>query len=226
MKITEEQKNMFILDDGRVRCFLFPGEKEALLIDTAFPDSNLLSEVKNITNLPLKIVLTHGDMDHTGGLSKNGECFLHQEDFKMLPDTVTKHELKEGDILEAGDYKLKVIHTPGHTYGSIAFMEEEKHFILTGDGIQKNGTIFMFGETRNFPLYLETLKKLSILIKEKAIEKIYPSHSEYPLPQNAVEKVLEDAENLYAGKIPPSKKHDFMPCNVYMGEYTGFLYQP
>lgn len=226
MKITEEQKGMYILDDGRVRCFLFTGKEEALLIDTAFPDSGVITEVKKITSLPIKIVLTHGDMDHTGGLSKDGQCFLHQEDFKMLPETITKHELKEGDILKAGDYNLKVIHTPGHTYGSISFMEEEKHFILTGDGVQRNGTIFMFGENRNFSLYVDSLKKLSHIVKEKGIEKIYPSHSEYPLPQDAVDQVLCDAEKLQAGEIPPLKKHEFMPCNVYAGTYTGFLYMP
>lgn len=226
MKTIEEQKNMYILDDGRVRCFLFQGENEALLIDTAFPDSDILSEVQKITSLPLRIVLTHGDMDHTGGLPKDGECYLHKNDFNMLPDTITKHELKDGDILEVGDYRLKVLHTPGHTYGSLSFLEEEKHFILTGDGVQRNGTIFMFGENRNFSLYLETLKKLSAQVQKSNVQKIYPSHSEYPLPQNAVDQVLADAENLQNGKIPALKKHEFMPCNVYQGKYTGFLFQP
>ena len=84
--------------------------------------------------------------------------------------------------------------------------------------------IFMFGENRNFPLYLKSLKKLCEVVKNKKIEKIYPSHSESPLSAESVKKVLEDAENLYAGKIPMLKKHDFMPCNVYQGSYTGFLY--
>lgn len=221
--VTKELDGFYILDDGRVRCFLFAGEKDALLIDTAFPDSNIIAEVKKITELPVRVALTHGDMDHTGGLKDFGSCSVHGGDFKMISENIEKQELKEGDVLCAGDYRLKVIHIPGHTYGSIAFLEEQKKFILTGDGVQKNGMIFMFGENRNFPLYLESLKKLCGLVKAQKIEKIYPSHSEYPLPAESVEKVLEDAENLYAGKMPMVKKHEFMPCNVYQGAYTGYL---
>ncbi len=222
--VTKELEGFYILDDGRVRCFLFVGEKDALLIDTAFPDSNIITEVKKITDLPVRVALTHGDMDHTGGLKNFDACFVHSDDFKMIPENIEKHELKEGNVLYAGDYKLKVIHIPGHTYGSIAFLEEQKQFILTGDGVQKNGMIFMFGEIRNFPLYLESLKKLCEIVINQKIEKIYPSHSECPLSAEAAQKVLEDAENLYAGKIPMLKKHEFMPCNVYQGAYTGFLY--
>ncbi|MCQ2572803.1 MAG: MBL fold metallo-hydrolase [Treponema sp.] len=224
MTVTKEPEGFFILDDGRVRCFLFVGENDALLIDTAFPDSNIIDEVKKITSLPVKVALTHGDMDHTGGLKDFGKCYVHGEDFKMIPDSIEKHELKEGDILTAGNCSLKVIHIPGHTYGSIAFLEEEKSFILTGDGVQKNGMIFMFGENRNFPLYLESLKKLRDLVKSRNIKKIYPSHSECPLPPEAAKKVLEDAENIYAGKIPMLKKHEFFPCNIYQCAFTGFLY--
>lgn len=224
IKVTKELEGFYILDDGRVRCFLFTGENDALLIDTAFPDSNIFAEVKKITDLPLKVALTHGDMDHTGGLKDFGSCYVHSDDFKMILENIEKHELKEGDILSAGEYKLKVIHIPGHTYGSVAFLEEQNHFILTGDGVQHNGMIFMFGENRNFPLYLDSLKKLCNLTVNQKIEKIYPSHSECPLSAEAVQKVLADAENLYAGKIPMVKKHDFMPCNIYQGAYTGFLY--
>lgn len=226
MNIIEEKKGMYILDDGRVRCFLFVGETDAVLIDTGFPDSNVIEEVKKITNLPVRIYMTHGDFDHTGGLSKVGECFIHKEDFNLVPEGVVKHELKDGDSISCGEYNFNVVQVPGHTYGSCAFIEENKGFAITGDGIQRNGTIFMFGDSRNFQKYIESLRKMVHLVKEKKIAAIYPSHSEYPLPSDSVEKVLEDAENLFSGKIPPIKKHDFMPCNVYSGAFTGFLYQP
>lgn len=225
MKITEEKKGMYILDDGRVRCYLFTGKNEAVLIDTGFPDANVIGEVKKITTLPLKVILTHGDMDHAGGVSQVGECFIHKDDFDLIPETVKKQELNEGETITCGDYTFKVVHIPGHTYGSVAFVEETKGFAITGDGVQRNGSIFMFGPARNFALYIESLKKLAALVKEKNITELYPGHSEYPLPQDSVEKVLEDAENLYAGKILPIKKHEFMPCSVYQGSYTGFLYQ-
>lgn len=64
----EFQENFYILDDGRVRQFLITGPEEALLIDTGFPDSGVYSAVKALTDKPVKVALTHGDRDHTGGL--------------------------------------------------------------------------------------------------------------------------------------------------------------
>lgn len=67
MDITKYEEGFYILDDGRVREFLITGEEEALLIDTGFADSRTAEEAAKLTNLPLKAVLTHGDMDHAGG---------------------------------------------------------------------------------------------------------------------------------------------------------------
>ena len=73
-------ENFYILDDGRVRQFLILGEDEALLIDTGFEDSNVYHTVKNITKLPVKVIMTHGDPDHAGGLKDFGKCYLHKGD--------------------------------------------------------------------------------------------------------------------------------------------------
>ena len=77
MDITKYEEGFYILDDGRVREFLITGEEEALLIDTGFADSRTAEEAAKLTNLPLKAVLTHGDMDHAGGLSDFHECWVH-----------------------------------------------------------------------------------------------------------------------------------------------------
>ena len=45
-------ENLYILDDGRVRQFLIVGEKEALLVDTGFPDSHVYEAVQSIKDLP------------------------------------------------------------------------------------------------------------------------------------------------------------------------------
>ena len=65
-------ENFYILDDGRVRQFLMKGDDEALLIDTGFEDSHVYEAVRKITDLPVRVILTHGDVDHTGGLKDFG----------------------------------------------------------------------------------------------------------------------------------------------------------
>ena len=85
----EFQENFYILDDGRVRQFLITGPEEALLIDTGFPDSGVYSAVKALTDKPVKVALTHGDRDHTGGLERFGACWLHPRDWRLVQGDVT-----------------------------------------------------------------------------------------------------------------------------------------
>ncbi len=222
IKVIKEKENMYILDDGRVRCFLFLGETEALLVDAGFWDVDIAGKVKEITSLPVRVILTHGDGDHTGSLKAFGACLMHEEDAGLVPDEIAKTFVKDGDVISVGDFEFEILHTPGHTYGSISLLEKKQRFILTGDGVQKNGMIFMFGEKRNFPLYLESLKKLGS--KTDSFDAIYPSHSIFPIESSAIEHCLQDATDLYEGRITECKKHPQMPCNIYQGSYTGFLY--
>ena len=119
-KVTEFMDHFYILDDGRVRQFLIVGDKEALLIDTGFEDNHIAGMVKEITDLPVKVLLTHGDMDHTGGLKDFGECYLHEADWHLVKD-VQLHPLKEGDVFSCGEYRLEVIEIPGHTLWQCGF---------------------------------------------------------------------------------------------------------
>ena len=119
-------ENFYILDDGRVRQFLILGEDEALLIDTGFEDSNVYHTVKNITQLPVKVIMTHGDPDHAGGLKDFGKCYLHKGDWPLISEGIQLEPLKEGDVFKCGGYTLETIEIPGHTYGSTAFVDWEK----------------------------------------------------------------------------------------------------
>ena len=69
------RENFYILEDDRVRQFLLVEPDRALLIDTGFPDSDVAGAVRAITDAPVTVILTHGDMDHTGGLSAFGSCY-------------------------------------------------------------------------------------------------------------------------------------------------------
>lgn len=97
---------------------------------------------------PAAVLLTHGHFDHTGALHAFHDIpiYIHQLDSVMLEDShysfgeaagdlrerprATDY-LREGQELELAGIRLTVLHTPGHTRGSVCFMTD--HLLFTGD---------------------------------------------------------------------------------------------
>jgi len=130
---------------------------EGIIID---PGGNAPEIIKalNVTHLKIKtIVLTHGHADHVAALydikSYTGaQVAIHLADNDFLygsrgyimmwgisyrtPDPPDRL-LGEGDFIETGDLRFKVIHTPGHTPGSICLYMDNK--VFTGDTLMYRG---------------------------------------------------------------------------------------
>lgn len=218
-EIKEYLEHFYILDDGRVRQFLIAGKEEALLVDTGFADSGVYDAVRKITDLPVKVIMTHADPDHAGGLKDFGECYLHEKDWHLVEGNIRLHPLREGDVFACGGYRLETLEIPGHTYGSTAFVDWEKKLLLPGDSVQNPGPIYMFGSHRNLDLYIESQKKLCGIMDK--VETILPCHHEYPVAPIYIKRNLEDAIALKNGELK-GVKHPSMPCYSYRGKWTEF----
>ena len=75
------------------------------------------------------IILTHYHYDHADAAIEikkqtKAKILVHEVDTKFL-DFKTDKSLKDNEIIDLGDCKLRVIHTPGHTPGSICLYEEK-----------------------------------------------------------------------------------------------------
>ena len=73
-----------ITDLSGVHCFLVEGRDKALLIDTMTGLRGLPAFVATLTDLPVEVALTHGHMDHAGGVFEFGRCYIHPADIPML----------------------------------------------------------------------------------------------------------------------------------------------
>lgn len=114
---------------------------------------------------PDAVLLTHGHMDHTLGVKKGWKSFLAKEDFGVgeflkAPEGAEGMDFNE---YEVGEFVLDIIRTPGHTMGSVCFLEREKGILFSGDTLFANGDIGRTDLGGNFKLMVGSLKSISNL---------------------------------------------------------------
>ena len=171
-------------------CYIVGDEstKEVFIID---PGSDY-KKIKNIIDAgglkPQVVINTHGHGDHIGADNEfDLPVWIHGSDAEFLQDPsknlsgafgfllktkAASRILKEGDVLTVGRVKLDVIHTPGHTPGSICLKGDD--VVFTGDTLFCEGigrTDFAYGSEEDI---LRSVKeKLFILPDDYAV---YPGH--------------------------------------------------
>lgn len=110
-------------------CYIIdPGAKADVFLDTM-----------TRLNLTCKgILLTHHHSDHVGGVEKirktlNCQVFLHREDLDMYKKPATP--LEDRDTFDLDGETIMVVHTPGHTRGSVCYYSEKSKLAFTGDTV-------------------------------------------------------------------------------------------
>ncbi len=100
---------------------------------------------------PQAVLLTHGHFDHAGAAAAiqrlGAEVYIHSYDVQLITSDKNlaadfgytfepfspDHTLSDGDVITLGDAAFKVMHTPGHTAGSVCYIEENERVIFSGD---------------------------------------------------------------------------------------------
>ena len=176
---------IYTFEEEGVRSFLIIGEDAALVIDTGYGAVDYIGEIMERTELPVMLVTTHSDGDHVGGNNQFADvpCYAHPAEIPAL-ETEFVHYLpcSEGFVFDLGGIKLEVIHTPGHTPGSISLLCRECGTLFSGDMVSE-ATIWMFGDNRNMQDFIASQKKLA---KIEGIKQIFPCHGELPVKAEGI----------------------------------------
>jgi glyoxylase-like metal-dependent hydrolase (beta-lactamase superfamily II) len=207
-------------------CSLILGSESALLIDTGFGLGDIYTKVRGITGLPLKVVNTHGHIDHIQGNKQFHSIMLHKED-RLLYQTHSSllkkiglylfnrksikgygrkglfsffkknnYNIKfisDGDIIDLGDNGIEVIHTPGHTKGSLCLLDKKSRILFSGDSFSSHIWLCL-PESTSVKTFIESTK--IVIKRQNEFDKVISSHSFAVFKASILIKIRDCAEHL------------------------------
>lgn len=186
--------------------YLLIDEKPSL-IDVGGDSSFIVKAIsKHINPKEIEYVfLTHSHFDHAMASVDLKRWFgckivMHEMEFELLKRGYTLFGYKfyvepdvpvrGGEVFDLGEMELEVIHTPGHTPGSVCYYEPNKKWLFSGD------TVFAHGAFGRVDLpggnKLELMNSLQRLAQLE-VEKLYPGHEDV-IEENAKEHILKAIE--------------------------------
>ncbi len=167
----------------QTNCYIVWGGESptCVVIDPGYAPEKVLAQVRSLGKEVEAVLLTHGHFDHVGGvknIAMDMDCrvYLCPEDLTM-PHPMTAgplyytHTYGEGDVLKLAGLSFRVLHTPGHTQGSVCLQCEKELF--SGD------TLFQCSCGRtdlpggDWAVIQRSLKRLAAIGEDLTV---YPGH--------------------------------------------------
>lgn len=150
--------DIIVMGDFQTNCYCVRNSKdgkECLIIDPGLEPEPLVLMLKQNGYTPADILLTHGHVDHIGGVETLRQHWpgirvsIHEDDAGMLVDPAGNLSLMAGSMVQArpadvlldsenvyyqaAGLRFQILHTPGHSPGSICLYCAQDHILFAGD---------------------------------------------------------------------------------------------
>lgn len=192
-------------------CYLVVSGDHGIVIDPSAPTARILAAIQEEACTLDGIYLTHGHFDHMESLDSlraatGVPAFLHQADCTFPSDSMANayaaffHDTKTwkpaeislhgGEEIPLGETHFRVLHTPGHTAGSVCFLFPDDHALFTGDTLfsESYGRCDLQGGSRTMMnASLRALADLAKTSEAGRLIRIYPGHGNDALLTNALD---------------------------------------
>ena len=213
---------------GAVGMYLIVGSEKAALIDTGLGTHNIAEFVKTLTDKPVEVLLTHGHLDHAGGMYYFDEVHLSHKDIPVLKgntkqdrlaymtllrDFMGKTDWEEEDVCEVRDVYITDIadgqefRLGGRSLKAVAFPGHTHGSMAFYDDLTRflfvgdacnNSTFLFLEESTSVSEYLASLRFIRANWLPKVSHMVI-SHDFDAVPDSCVEDVIECCERVLAG---------------------------
>jgi glyoxylase-like metal-dependent hydrolase (beta-lactamase superfamily II) len=245
-----------ISDGGEDSIYLFEGESQAVLFDTGFGLFDLAAYVGRLTDKPLDVFQTHGHPDHAMGCYQFPEVRMHAADIPMCREPMPEEEVGfirdrffggsfpqtfplekwrarrpypvplDRDSYEYDDFRIDVIHTPGHTRGQVAYHIRPFGYLIVGDTLVHATTWMQLPESTDLETYRLTLTLIAEVVSAVADERggragtqvggrpgetgtqvgagalVFCGHSPEPIPARIIQRFPAFVAAVQRGEVP------------------------
>lgn len=256
-KLTKEVTR--IAGMGGELCYLIEGEKYALLIDGLAGVGSLKAFVRELTELPVTLAVTHGHIDHVGAAWEYGEVCIHPKDIPLMYEpihasveerlgyingrkwqgvvwetepteadvpeakAVKTYPIYEGDRFDLGGVELEVIEVPGHTDGTVVFLDRASRLLFSGDACNVNTLINLLGST-SIAQYRESLLQLKTF--QDAFDVMYGGHGPVAVPNTIIDDGIMLCERILKHEDDAIETQSFKGQIGYLAAERGEQFLP
>ena len=236
--VLELRSNIFLIQGygGGSHSYLIRGDYKNVLIDAGL-DKNFSNLQNALLTIGIKVrdidivINTHEHFDHIGANRYFQDYALiaaHrfaavkiavEDKFVTMYESGDLNELplkihlwlEDKFRFDIGNFVLEVIHTPGHTSGSICIFEFNHKLLFTGDTVFADGTLSYISESGSIGDYINSIGRLGII----SVNEVYPGHGAISKkPEEDMQTAILNAEQLLKDEMTVEIGHETLPAEL------------